>query len=76
MYKINYLRYFILILLTKTLLITGISNPEASDGEEEMDDFRAVASRHCLKNTPDITTYLPEVLENLPLPQSPNPSFP
>jgi hypothetical protein len=75
MYKINYLRYFILILLTKTLLIIGISSPEASDGKEEMDDFGTVASRHRLKNTPDITTYLPGIVKNLLSLQGPNPSF-
>jgi hypothetical protein len=67
MYNINYLRTFILILLTNTLLIIGISSPEASDGEEEMDGFRTVASRRRLKNTPEyITTYLPEIAANSP----------
>ncbi|MBY0281377.1 MAG: hypothetical protein K2W94_04385 [Alphaproteobacteria bacterium] len=68
MYKINYLRSFILIFLTNTLLVIGISSPEASDGEEEMDGFRTVTtSRRRLKSNPEpITTYLPEVIASSP----------
>lgn len=67
MYKINFLRAFILLFLTNALLFIGISKPEASDGEEEIENFRTVGPRRRLKGAPEsVTSYLPPIVVNSP----------